>query len=254
MNASATLKKPIEVYWMPGCSSCLRMKEFVEKTGMPYVAINVDSEPERAAKLRDHGLRVPTLCVGDECVNGVHLASVAKLLGVDYTPPKMLTPAELMERYRGVNCALQGYIAQIRPEFGGFKLPDRDRDLLSLAGHAGCTMRYFVGKYQDEAYSLFFDDLEPGYRDPQQLIDYAAETLAMAEEWWSLDGQDDPLDTVVTVYWGPRTLHEALEREVWHAAQHTRQIVLMLQENGVPVEPLTPEQLDGLPLPERVFD
>ena len=25
----------IEVYWIPGCSSCLRMKEFLETTGLP---------------------------------------------------------------------------------------------------------------------------------------------------------------------------------------------------------------------------
>lgn len=255
MSATA-IEEQIEVYWMPGCSSCLRMKEFVEKTGLPFVAVNVDQEPERAGKLKERGLRVPTLCVGDACVNGVKLADVADLLGVEYTPPQMLAPAELIERYNIVIDALCRYIAQIPADKGNFTLPDRDRDLWHLAGHAGCTMRVFLGKYEDEEYPGFFDDIEPReLRDSDALIAYARETQRLANEWWELDGKDDPLDTVVVMYWGPRTLHEALEREVWHAAQHTRQVMLMLERLGVEVDrPLTSQQLAGLPLPERVFD
>ena len=253
---ATTIERPIEVYWMPGCSSCLRMKEFVEATGLPYVAINVDQEPERADKLKEHGLRVPTLCVGDACVNGVKLADVAALLGVDYDPPRMLTPEELVDRYNVVIDALCRYIDQIPADSGGFTLPNRDRDLWHLAGHAGCTMRVFLGKYDDEAYDGFFDDIEPRQlRDSASLIAYARETQRLVNEWWQRDGHDDPLETVVTMYWGPRTLHEALEREVWHAAQHTRQIMLMLERLGVEVDrPLTADQLAGLPLPQRVFD
>lgn len=254
--SAAIAEEQIEVYWMPGCSSCLRMKEFVEKTGLPFVAINVEQESGRAVKLKEHGLRVPTICVGDSCVNGVKLADVASLLGVDYTPPVMLSPEELMQRYNTVIDALCRYIAQIPADRGDFTLPNRDRDLWHLAGHAGCTMRIFVGKYEDDAYEGFFDDVEPRHlRDAASLIAYARETQKIVNDWWELDGRDDPLDTVVTMYWGPRTLHEALEREVWHAAQHTRQIMLMLERLGVVVDrPLTADQLSGLPLPERVFD
>ncbi|MDV3125621.1 hypothetical protein M1247_11910 [Mycobacterium sp. 21AC1] len=46
----------VEPYWMPGCSSCLRMKEFVERAGVDYVAITVDQEPQRAARLREQGI------------------------------------------------------------------------------------------------------------------------------------------------------------------------------------------------------
>lgn len=86
ITVQETGREPIELYWMPGCSSCLRMKEFVEKTGLPFTAINVDSDERAARKLKDKGMRVPAMCVGDECVNGIHLATVAKALGVPYEP------------------------------------------------------------------------------------------------------------------------------------------------------------------------
>ncbi|WP_099038229.1 glutaredoxin domain-containing protein [Mycobacterium neglectum] len=245
----------VELYWMPGCSSCLRMKEFVEQSGIGYVAINVDTEPERAAKLTSQGLRVPAACVGDKCVNGVNLASVASLIGVDYSPPEMLSPAELMVRYRRVIQALCDLIDQIPPEHAGFTLPGRDRDIVTLAGHAGCVMRYFLGKYDDDDFDGFFDDLEPGHRDAPRLVEFARETFHRTEVWWHDDGHDDPLDRVAPLYWGSRTLAEGFEREVWHTAQHTRQLAYMLEQIGVnPRGALTPEDLAGLPLPNRIFD
>ncbi len=31
----------IKAYWQPGCTSCLRMKEFLSKHGVPFVSVNV---------------------------------------------------------------------------------------------------------------------------------------------------------------------------------------------------------------------
>ena len=31
----------IKAYWQPGCTSCLRMKEFLTKHGVPFVSVNV---------------------------------------------------------------------------------------------------------------------------------------------------------------------------------------------------------------------
>ena len=54
---------------------------------------------------------------------------------------------------------------------------------------------------------------------------------------------------------GEQTLHEFLERSVWHAAQHTRQLQLVVEKLGLtPDPPLTVAQLAGLPLPDNVWD
>jgi len=32
---------PIKAYWQPGCTSCLRMKEFLTRHGVSFVSVNV---------------------------------------------------------------------------------------------------------------------------------------------------------------------------------------------------------------------
>jgi hypothetical protein len=50
-------------------------------------------------------------------------------------------------------------------------------------------------------------------------------------------------------------VHVVLERTVWHPAQHTRQLMLILESLGIaPERPLTPADLAGLPLPEKAWD
>src|SRR5271170_6629395 len=77
----------VEVYWAAGCTACLRMKEFVEASGIPYDAVNVGTDPDAAARLTRAGLKVPAILVGERWTQGVDLAKVAELLGVEYTPP-----------------------------------------------------------------------------------------------------------------------------------------------------------------------
>jgi hypothetical protein len=46
-----------------------------------------------------------------------------------------------------------------------------------------------------------------------------------------------------------------LERCAWHSAQHTRQLQFLLSRMGIePDQPLTAEDLKGLPLPEKVWE
>jgi len=56
-------------------------------------------------------------------------------------------------------------------------------------------------------------------------------------------------------YFGRHPLHEVLERTVWHPAQHTRQLMLILDDLGIePNRRLRAEDFAGLPLPEKVWD
>ena len=40
-----------KVYWQPGCSSCLRAKEFLATRGIAYESINVRARPEAMEEL-----------------------------------------------------------------------------------------------------------------------------------------------------------------------------------------------------------
>ncbi len=245
----------IELYWMPGCSACLRAKEFLEASGLSYRAVNVDENTEILERLRQEDIQIPAVCVGDKCVNAVHLGTIAEFLGIDYTAPEMLTPATLAERYRLINRALQRYVDQMTPETYVLTLPNRSRSALELAAHAATLMRYFVTKYYDDSAAVDFESVMPAYADADDVIRAARQTLEMFDRWWERDGYDDPLDGILSTYWGHRTMHEALEREVWHTAQHTRQIIYVLETAGITADrPFTAAELAGLPLPERVHE
>ena len=50
-------------------------------------------------------------------------------------------------------------------------------------------------------------------------------------------------------------MQEFYERTAWHAAQHARQLQLVLESIGLaPDRPLTDEDLAGLPLPTSVWE
>ncbi|MFD5225990.1 glutaredoxin family protein [Microbacterium sp. NPDC058342] len=242
------------IFWMPGCSSCLRLKEFMEGTGLAFDAINVEEDDAAAEFLAGQNVRLPAISWNGTCRNGVALASVAELLGVPYSPPVMLDPAELVRRYDRVNTVLQSMLRHLTPETEGLRFPHRRRDLAELFGHAGCTMRYFLGKFDDAEFSLLFDDLEPEARDAADLGVFIEGTRRAVAEWWEDMDPDDPMDDVLDSYWGAHTMHELLEREVWHAAQHTRQIAHLLQEAAVQLtDTLSDDDLDGLPVPRRIY-
>jgi len=240
----------VEAYWMPGCSSC---QEFLERAGVDFVAVNVDEHPEAKEKLKDHGLLLPATCVGDRCVNGVDLAAVAELVGVPYQPRAMLSPAELVERYALNQQAGCRYIAQMPPEALAFELEGRARAMLDVADQVAMVARSFLEAYYEDRHSVAYYSKPDHVRTKEEVLARATETRGLVRKWWEDDGRDDPLDRVTKTYWGFPTLHEVLEREVWHTTQHVRQLMHVLERFGVaPDGPLTEANLRGLPLPERI--
>ena len=53
----ATAEPAIKAYWQPGCTSCLRMKEFLTKHGVPFVSVNVLADKGAFDELAELGLR-----------------------------------------------------------------------------------------------------------------------------------------------------------------------------------------------------
>jgi glutaredoxin/uncharacterized damage-inducible protein DinB len=251
---------PIEIYWAPGCTSCLRMKEFIESTGLDYQEHNVVADPAAAQRLAALGLITPATVVGQRGVPGLDLVGIAELIGFDYTPPAMLAPAELKDRYDLINAALCRHISQLTPETIEYRSPDRDRTLRTLAAHAGTIMRRFLDAQEAEEFDNWADPWDQAFSprpspdaDGAELLDWARGSVRAFDRWWDTAGYDDPLDRVLTTAWGHRTMHEILERVVWHTAQHTRQLGMFLTDLGVTLDgPLTASELSGLPLPARI--
>jgi hypothetical protein len=59
---------------------------------------------------------------------------------------------------------------------------------------------------------------------------------------------------VLDVYYGPQSGHDLLERTVWHAGQHLRQLYVLAERVGVtPKAPLPVDAFKGLPLPDAIW-
>lgn len=244
----------IEAYWVPGCSSCLRMKEFLEKSGRPFEAVNLEAQPERAARLVSTGLWAPAVVVGDRAVAGLDLVGIAELIGIEYDPPQILAPAVLVERYAAVTATMCTLVGQMSESQLQYRSPDRDRSLAELAAHIGSIMRAFVDAYDNERYDHSFENPAVEPTTPTEIIAIGQETQRRVDEWWTRFGFDDPLDRVISTSWGPQTLHEALERSVWHPMQHLRQLTFFAEERlGIePLRRLTSDEMAGLPLPDGI--
>ena len=91
---------------------------------------------------------------------------------------------------------------------------------------------------------------------PQQVADYAGEVRQRVHDWWARHEKTDPTaKQVVQTYFGAQPLSVLLERCAWHSAQHARQLQFLLSRMGIePDQPLTAEDLKGLPLPEKVWE
>jgi len=254
------LDAPIEVYAVAGCSSCLRLKEFLEESGLEYQVVDPATDPAGAAKLRRLGTGPPAVAVGDRWARGVRLADVAELLGIDYVPRVILPTSELRDRYCTVIATLCRLMAQADDQALRHQRPGRERTLLSTGYHAASVMRVFLRAYDPDGYqgdpyeSTLECPVPEDVQDSEGVIARAHDTLELFERWWDRDGRDDPLEEVIEMPSGHHTALEGLEREVWHSAHHTRQVAMLLEECGIPPDrPLGDAELAGLPLPDRAF-
>jgi glutaredoxin/uncharacterized damage-inducible protein DinB len=254
-EATTEQTSTIELYWLPGCSSCMRMKEFVQRSGVEFTAINAEADERGADKLRRHELHAPAACVGDRCVDGHHLDQVADLLGIPYEQPVMLSPYELHIRYGSINEALCRFLGQMPLGADEYRLPGRRRSMLDLANHTSLVARAFLKAFHENKHDTsIYKRLSPVSGFPE-VIAMAEKTRHLMDTWWDEDGQDDPLDRVVESYGGYQTLHQVLERETWHTAQHSRQLQYVLELHGVqPDGPLTDDVLKGLPVPAGIHE
>jgi len=135
-TASPLTSDEIRVYWQPGCTSCLRTKEFLTRHGIPFASRNVLGDDKAFEELAHFGLRqVPIVTKGESWANGQVLADVAKLVGVHGLNFKMLTVAELRQRLGKVMDAALRFYRQLPEDKLHALLPNRPRSYTDLMYH-----------------------------------------------------------------------------------------------------------------------
>ena len=244
----------LRVYWRQGCSSCVKVKEYLTGLGVEYESIDVGVQPQAMAELRELGVRsVPVVTRGKDYVFAQALEDVSRFVGREFRVER-LPPEALMQKWLTVLAAAQRHALQIpRERLAERATPGRDRSIRDLAYHVYQVPEAFL-----ECVENGDPDLATRYNAPPPLemgiSDYGATIHRRLDAWWSHLADKSCRQTVKT-YYGERPLHELLERSAWHSAQHARQIVSVLQGFGVVAQPpLTERDYAGLPMPRGLWE
>lgn len=246
----------IKVFWQPGCSSCLRTKEFLASQGIEFESIDVHNDPKGRAELAALGARsVPVVALGGRYTLCQSINDVIRFLDLKTKTIEPLPPAELVKR---LDLVLESNARYVR-QFSGksFREPfrNRNRTPAGLAFHVFRVAEMGIeAAHQIELRFEGFDDLPPENWTPEDIARWGESVRDRLHAWWASE-RDPTLSYEVPTYYGRRSMHEVLERTAWHSAQHTRQVMLMLESEDVaPKRPLTAQDLAGLPLPDEVWD
>jgi glutaredoxin len=243
------------VYWQPGCTSCLKTKEFLRSHGIEFESVNVREDPGAMERLARLGAKsIPVVTRGDEFVFGQNLDDVARFVGVAVTRTRLAAPV-LVARLIALLDIAASYAERLPESARQTKLPGRERTYLDLAYHVSQIVVGFL----DSALGgrLTYEHFER--RPPEHVLtgaDAARITRSVSQAlavWWSANQARLPgtLDT----YYGVQPLPAVLERTTWHVAQHVRQLDRVLELLGIEQRIRLPAHLlEGLPLPRDVWD
>jgi glutaredoxin len=249
----------VKAYWQPGCTSCLRMKEFLSKHGVPFISVNVLEDKDAFAELAVLGIRsVPIVRRGNEWANGQVLRDVARVAGITWGGAQMLPPPELAARLVEIQIMAQRFFAQIPDDKLDRLLPHRPRSYAQLAYHIFNIADAFL-EHEESGLPLkegAYGRVPPPHMNTKaKILAYGEDVLARFRVWWDRSRQAADFSRKAHVYYGDVTLHEYLERSTWHSGQHVRQLMMVLEMLGiVPDRPPAKETFAGLPMPEKVWD
>lgn len=257
--AATDLRAPLKVYWQPGCSSCLKVKEFLLANGVEFESVNVLENEKGFEELKALGLRhVPIVARGKEWANGAVFRDVAKVAGFQWGGHEMLAPEEMITRIQRILSAAHRFLGQIPEGQLDTMLPGRPRSYRQLAYHIFQIPDVFLNRVEHDApytYESLLSKLPPELKTKRDLLDYGTRVRTRLDTWWRRAGRNTDFGQPGKVYYGEVTLHEVLERTAWHSGQHARQLVLTLEKLGItPDRPLTDADFAGLPMPKNVWD
>jgi glutaredoxin len=245
----------LRVYWAPGCSSCLRMKEFLTRHGVSFKSINVFENPSALHELVKLGIRsVPIAVRGNDWSDGQVLGDLARLAEIPLSQ-ESLSPVELVKRqdvFLGKALAL---VAQLPGSEVEATLPGSPRSNLQLGAHICCIVEIFLDALEKGRSVEAVDYATyPDVHTIAELLAYGTSVQNRFRAWWAnAEGKTD-FTAPANVYFRA-TLHEFFERSVWHSGQHARQLQAVIEGLGIkPTNPITKSDLAGLPMPETVYE
>ena len=222
--------------------------------GVEFEAVNVESDPGAIQELeRLHVLQMPAVTIGERIFRGWDPKALAAFVGADYTQPEPLSFRELNERFVKVLAAAISAIRQV-PEIYLLMPSARKKPYSSRLGYHIFRLSLAYCDALKEGASReewVFQEVPPDITHVPAVVEYGGRVReGLCRRQAKPVAEMARLETSS----GYQTIHELLQRTVWHAAQHLRQLYALLSEMGEnPVNPLTDEYFKGLPLPREVW-
>lgn len=202
---------------------------------------------------------MPVVARGSSYVFAMNLEDVAEFVGLQGTGHTPLPPEQLFAKWMIVLRAAQRYVRQLSPaQLAENVIANRDRSVRLLAHHVFRIGGAFLDTVlEDIEYTNALATLPPADGacvTGAEIAAYGDEIIARLQQWWN-GLADRTCSRKVPTFIGPQPVHLLFERSTWHSAQHARQVIAVLERNGIaPDRPLTAEELAGLPLPERLWE
>lgn len=253
-NKAQVPRPDISVYWVPGCSSCIKAKEFVASLGQPFESLNILEHPDALAEVAAAGIRgAPAVRKGDRIVYAQSLDDLAAFFGVTRAE-KRLPRNVLVARWHALQDKGREVIASL-PEgtLQGHKLIGPHANILELAEHPYQVVESFLRLVEDDTIDARAIYLTPdkSIRSMEALLAYADRMRAEYDHWLN-NGGPSSMPGRLNTHYGNQPADVVLERYVWHMAQHLRQLDdFAAGEKGTLRIPAT--LYEGLPLPDALW-
>jgi len=198
---------------------------------------------------------VPVLARAGQYIFCQNLEDVAEFVGVQGTGHTPLPPAVLLAKWINVLRAAQRYIRQI-PDWRLVErvIDNRDRSIRLMSHHIFRIGEAFLETAIDDVeYRVNNANVPPAdgtCTTGAEIVQYGDSIISRIQTWWE-QLEDKSCRQKIRTFYGTPPLHQLFERSTWHSAQHTRQLIAVLERFGIPPdERLSSEDLAGLPLPE----
>lgn len=220
----------------------------------------MNEDPAAWDEMKPYGVRMlPLVTRGTEYANGQILRDVAKIAGIELGEQTMLPPEELARRIDIILTAEQRFFGQMPEEKMQGQVPGRPRSFANLAWHTFNVIDAWL-EHEVEGIALVngaYNRNAPKGKDSKaDILAYGADVQRRFAKWWTEVGPYTEWDEKADVFYGEQSKHDFLERTTWHAGQHVRQMMMILEDFiGVkPNDALGPDMWKGLPMPEKVWD